>query len=214
MQYPAIGCLGRARHGKGELSRILADYYESKGIPVQVISFADPIKEFLADLIGRREPFRGNDAERNAQLPELTWKQVAPRLLTAAIEVYRLTNDQINQESPSGRQLMQLFGSDVVRDGFVSDTWARIAANRTRKFDGVTCVDDVRFCNEAKPRREGGLFDMVFKVIRPDLPLLSHKSETSVDLVPGEHITAVFRNDTTVPELRQKVFSYLADLKQ
>ena len=199
-----IGCLGRARHGKGTVAQLLHTWFTSRGISAQIIAFADPLKDFLTLLVGRSEPFRGDDAQRNAPIPELTWKDIAFDIYMKAFKLWGVNQDA----SPTGRQLMQLFGTEVIREGFCRSAWVRMAGSRAKAFDGVTLIDDMRFDNEARKKIDGGIIDVVLKTVRPGLPLLDHPSETAVDNVPLGWISNVFMNDAGLPELTNKVFQY------
>jgi hypothetical protein len=199
MQH-TIGILGRARHGKGTLAEIFSKRFTDLGVAWQVVSFADPLKDFLTRLVGRSEPFRGTDAERTAPVPEIGWSDLAELVRSEALAAWPEIDIAVN---PSGRQLMQLFGTNIVRDRFMYDTWKRIAGQRAKAFDGITIIDDVRFSNEAEPRSIGGILDRCVKVVDPRRPLLSHASDTAVDLVPDGSVSATLVNDGTIDDLRQ-----------
>lgn len=224
-----IGCCGRARHGKDTSAALMRDIFERVSIPCQVIALADPIKDFLTDLVGRPEPFRGNNAERTAPIPELKWSTMAARLSRGALRswgprwlrpfvgvvpeflVRRLTLTHLGVH-PTGRQLMQLFGTEVIRQNLAPDTWMRIADNRAKAFPGVTIISDVRFPNEAKSRYIGGIFDHVLKVVRPGIPPINHPSEWSVDLIPESYFLATIQNDGTQDDLAWKLFQIVTTI--
>ncbi len=205
----AIGIAGRARRGKGTIASIMTDYCAAHQIPCQIVSFADPLKDFLTSVVGRREPFRGNDADRNAPIPEMTWGDFAEPFQIAAIELF---GDVIRPDvHPTGRQLMQLYGTDVIRKYFMADVWVRIAKNKCRDFNGVTLIDDVRFPNEAATRRfapDRAVFDLTVRVDRPGFPLSNHASEVSVDQIPAEYLATVFDNAGTIDDLKDKVVGW------
>ncbi len=190
-----IGCLGRARHGKGTMAVALKEWAETNCIPAQIVAFADPLKDFLTALVGRSEPFRGTTPEREAPLPEIRWGDLAPNLVFRAMKIWSGLDLSIN---PTGRQLMQLYGTEVIRENFMPEAWVRYAGSRAAKFSGLTIIEDVRFTNEAKPRTKGGVVDHVYKVVRPGLPLLDHPSESEVDRVPAEYITQTFTNGGSI----------------
>ncbi len=210
MHQFTIGCLGRARHGKGTIATLTKAWLESQGIAAQVIAFADPLKDFLTMLVGRSEPFRGNDQERNAPVPEILWIDLATHLQETAAKLGM--NTGLTQYNPSGRQLMQLFGTEVIRERFCHNAWIRMANGRAKMFHGVTIIDDMRFTNEACPRRLGGICDVVAKTIRPDLPLIKHPSEDAVDEVPSDYIDTVFLNDKDISVLAGKVDTFMKEV--
>ncbi len=151
-------------------------------------------------MVGRPAPFRGNDEERNAPIPEITWADLAPAFRTSFMEM--TGGPCVLDDHPTGRQLMQLFGTEVIRNRFMPDVWVRIAQNRCRDFQGITLVDDVRFPNEAK------MFDIVLKVERPGFPMSTHMSEVAVDQIPMDVLDAIFNNDGTIPDLACKVHDW------
>jgi hypothetical protein len=202
MQYPIIGCLGRARAGKGTLASIITDWARQNGCPSQIISFADPIKDFLTTMVGDSRPFRGNDQERNSPLTAFPWRSFQEPILAAARRI-GIPEEVIESGAPTGRQLMQVFGTDIMRNQFYDRIWIQIAANRAKQFAGITIVDDVRFPNEALPPSAGGFFTNVYKLTRASVPKLDHASETAVDLVPAEHIAHTFANDYTIAHMAE-----------
>jgi hypothetical protein len=157
-------------------------------------------------LVGRREPFRGNDYERSCPLPELTFGDLSRQLWLPILESWPSTK---LEDHPTGRQLMQIFGTEVIRERFCADSWIRMADGRAKLFDGVTIIDDVRFPNEARKVTDGGVLNMLFKAVRPGVPLIVHPSESAVDEVPLEWCDEVFTNNAGVDELSHKVFTYL-----
>lgn len=197
----AIGITGRARRGKTTTAHIIANVCQAHKVSVQILSFADPIKEFLTSVIGRAAPFRGTDEERNAPIPELTWGDCS-MMFRCNAEI--LLGEPVKPDDhPTGRLLMQLFGSEVIRQGFLADVWVRIAANRCRDFQGVTLIDDVRFPNEST------IFDYVLKITRPNFPMSKHISESSVDDIPAERLAQVFDNAGSREDLRIDVEEWL-----
>lgn len=202
----SIGIAGRARRGKGTIAAIMTNWCALHGIPSQIVSFADPIKDWLTQIVGTSTPFRGTDQERNAPIQHMIWAEFAPPFQQAAAEL--LGADYDNMDHPTGRQLMQLFGSQVIRQQFLPDVWVRIANHRCRAFQGVSLVDDVRFPNEAK------IFDLVLKVNRPNFPLSTHASEVSVDQIELDIFSRIFDNDGTIDDLTIKVHDWACSIPQ
>jgi hypothetical protein len=208
-----IGCVGRARHGKGTLANLLIKWVFSANVLRQrahIISFADPLKDFLTSLIGREEPFRGDSTERNAPIPELGWWDLTSDIRFEAEKTWPTQDFKLN---PTGRQLMQIFGTNVIRKRFCSDAWVRIAESRAKNFKGVTVIDDVRFPNEAQRCAEAFLpekrFDLLFKIVRPGIPNIDHESEDAVDTIPLDAFDAIFINDGDVNKLEKQVLRWL-----
>ncbi len=210
MQSVTIGVAGRARRGKGTIVGFLAQWAALQGQPVQLVSLADPLKDFLTAVIGRSAPFRGTDEERNAPIPEITWRDFAPSFVQAASE---LAGRQLDpNDHPFGRQLLQLVGTDVIRKMWLPDVWVRIARNKAQAFPGLTFIDDCRFANECvlKSADPNGLFDFVLKVNRPGWPMSDHASEVAVDHIPLNRFDRVIENDGTLCALERKVHEWAA----
>jgi hypothetical protein len=203
-----IGCVGRARHGKGSTAETIKTWADANGVRAQIIALADPLKDFLSLMVGRSEPFRGNAVQRNEPVPELPWSKLGDQIREEARAHWP---DQNFLVPPTGRQLMQLFGTDVVRKHFFADTWVMMAGNRAKLFDGITVIDDMRFPNEARLRKEGGINDVILKILRPDIPNLNHPSEDAVDTIPMEWFSRIFDNDGDLLALQYRVTNWLND---
>lgn len=225
-----IGIAGRARHGKGASAELIQAHCAAKNIPCQKVSFADPLKDFLISVVGRTEPFRGNNDQRTAGIPELPWENFSKLFLAKSLRAFghkltrrcwlglmllphsflvALCKAQIGALI-NGRQAMQLFGTEVVRQGFMPDAWVKIAGVKAQLFQGVTVVDDVRFPNEARLKGDGpGIFDNLYKVVRSGQPVIDHPSEYSVDLIPVAWFTMIIQNDGSIAELGAKLDSSL-----
>jgi hypothetical protein len=201
-----IGCVGRARHGKGSTAEIIQAWAMTKGIQSQAIALADPLKDFLTAVVGRSEPFRGTPAQRNEPVNELPWSSLGLQLRCEARTYWPGQDFDI---APSGRQLMQLFGTEVIRKHFYADSWVRIAGSRAKAFNGITIIDDMRFPNEAVLRTSGGINDMIVKIVRPDIPNLNHPSEDAVDTIELALFNKILTNDGNLLSLFNRVTLWL-----
>jgi hypothetical protein len=204
-----IGCTGRQRCGKTSIADIIEDTIglisaqRSVCIPVKRVSFADPLKNLLAQFIGRTDPFRGNDKQRNTPIPEIAWADLAVSLQDKIEKRYP---EFLHSPSPTGRQLLQIVGSEVFRDELAPTTWLRMAASTVSNALAVCVLDDVRFPEESRKAGDGtGFLDFLIKVNRPGVPTSNHASETGVDLIPAERIDVVIDNSGTLAELAATV---------
>jgi hypothetical protein len=125
-----IGITGKARSGKDTLARILLEMTPG----AQQMSFASPIREFVARLIGVTVDDLQDGPFKEAPLPELSGK--------------------------SPRQMMQTLGTEWGRDLIDPDLWIKVARWElgTLEAIGVPLVvfSDVRFDNEAAMIRSLG----------------------------------------------------------
>lgn len=108
------------------------------------------------------------------------------------------------------RRLLQVIGTDGVRN-IISDTaWIEVAVRTINAIDGPVVVTDCRFPNEA------AIADTVVRVVRPSLGESGdlHPSETAMDDYIAERDVI---NDGTVDDLRQEadrfILDHLADIQ-
>lgn len=97
------------------------------------------------------------------------------------------------------RRLLQVFGTEVVRDNFGRDAWVNILRDSMRPgIDYV--ITDVRFPNEVEMiYRAGGI---VVRIDRPGVgPVNAHVSDDIAYL----YVDFIIDNDGTVEELHQRV---------
>lgn len=129
-----------------------------------LLSFSTPIKEAIAQLFG---------------LPMTVLTN--PVLKTQVIEEF----------GKSAREIMQIFGTECMRNHFGSDFWVNQMINRIDWYSHRDIViDDVRFPEEAQMVHDYSGFLM--RVIRPNNPYAADKVHTS------EHLPGAFTNITMV----------------
>ncbi len=149
----------------------------------------------------------------------------ADPLRRAAREIFGLTQDQMTDRvlkeqvipywNRSPRQLLQLLGTEAVRDIFGPDTWVkraeltlesllRVEADQPLPAD-VVIYTDCRFADEARwVRSLGGI---VIEIMRPGVsPVASHSSEQAL---PRDLVDVVLANDGSINQLRRRVIEDL-----
>lgn len=169
-----IGLNGKARSGKDSFASIVS---ESKR--VKVISFAEPMRKFVCDILDiKREDLDGIKEDKN---------------------------DLFGGKSP--REFLQKLGTEFGRETISNSIWIDSAkvkiknAIASKKYDYVI-VTDVRFDNEAALIHSlGGL---IFKVTRPlvEIDLSSHKSEQGID---EKYVDILFLNDKSLSDYKIKI---------
>lgn len=131
---------------------------------VKITSFASPIKDFCKDVLGLTEAqIYGTDKEKNSDT-HIRWENMPDEI--------RLRNhDRIWTPDSTGagymavggkgpmtaREVMQIFGTDIMRNFFDSNVWAK--APFTKFADSgneYVIIDDCRFPNEADMALEHG----------------------------------------------------------
>jgi hypothetical protein len=147
----------------------------------KIYSFADPLKRFCIDVLGVPEQgCYGTDEEKNAPIEHLLWQNFPVK------EVIEGRTGPM-----SGRDVLQVFGTDVVRK-FYNDAWARGTYSSIRR-DGhqLSLICDARFPNE---------LDMGESVNAKSIRMLRrifadvHKSETALDDRPLNRYTVILDN--------------------
>ncbi|KAF1049339.1 deoxynucleotide monophosphate kinase family protein [Xylophilus sp.] len=175
--FPLIGLAGRARTGKTTVAdRLTAEYGYSN------LSFAAPIREFVAQLTG---------------------------ITLAELENTEVKEAVILWIGKSPRQLMQTLGTEWGRQLVREDFWVRRALAAAETIPGGRAViSDVRFDNEAEAIRAAG--GVVLHIVRPDaLEVSSHPSEAGVARDPRDFI--IF-NDLSLSALHKEVEHFLYGL--
>lgn len=156
-------CLtGFARSGKDSVAQILTESYGYTRI-----AFADEVRGDLLKL----NPWIGCD-RLSEIVNDLGWDEA--------------------KKHPEVRRLLQVYGTEVCREGFGGDCWINRA--KAKMEPGKSYVfTDVRFDNEYQ--QVGGI---LVNVQRPGItPVNDHASETSVTMKP--HF--IIKNDGSLSEL-------------
>jgi hypothetical protein len=81
--------------------------------------------------------------------------------------------------SRTGRELMQLLGTDAVRNNVDLDFWIRCLFKRLETTPKPWVIDDLRFPNEVEALAKAGFYTV--RLVRPGIPLGGHASETQSD---------------------------------
>lgn len=142
MNHPTlIGITGAAGVGKDTLgSMLVSECCYTR------LSFAHPIREFVAGLLG------------------ITVAEMGP--------IKEVPQEILGGQTP--RWAMQSLGTEWGRDMIAPDLWVRTAmgrADRIRKQGRSVVITDVRFTNEAQAIRDSG--GLIVRVRRPDNELAS-----------------------------------------
>ena len=190
-----IGICGLIGSGKGTVADILVDQGFKK------VSFADKLKDGVSTIFGWDRAMLEGDTDESRQWREQrddfwcdeTQMEVTPRLV------------------------LQLFGTDCMRDGFYDGVWVSLLKKTILDNPGNYVVPDVRFENEIKMIRSIG--GEVWEVKRNSDPewLIEYETTgvepTTVHPSEWRWIKAskdeVITNDSTLEELNRQVLSRL-----
>ena len=175
-----IALSGRKNAGKNTLSQIIgAEFYNLHNKSFYECSFADDLKRFCIDTLGLEEKqCYGSDSDKNT-LTRYKWENVESFLAWkfgsrqfsdsfGDIQLLKglhgsLRNDYyervesrlwkplgIRSGAMSGRDIMQLFGTELIRENF-GNIWADATIRRIkRQSDLLATIVDNRFPNETE----------------------------------------------------------------
>lgn len=199
-----IGLCGLIGSGKGTV----ADYLETQGY--KKINFADAVKDGMAAIFDYpRDMLEGSTFESREwrDIPDPFW-----------------SNNMNTEITP--RRIMQIFGTECMRDGFHSDVWTDIVR---RKIEAAGhdkwVIGDIRFYNERDAVR--AMNGEIWRIQKGDMPYWSEiaisdnhngthcmkQNESTKDIHESEwrwfdhdsNFDVIIRNDFTKHELYDRV---------
>tara|TARA_B100000900_G_scaffold411094_1_gene430105 strand:- start:5169 stop:5762 length:594 start_codon:yes stop_codon:yes gene_type:complete len=195
-----IGICGLIGSGKGSVADILVQEHN-----YIKLSFADKLKDGVASVFGwDRQMLEGDNAESRK------WREQKDEFWT---------QETGNEITP--RLVLQLFGTDCMRNGFYDGIWVSLVKQELQKNPEQNYViPDVRFENEAKMIRSLGgkicqvrrgpdpLWFRLYKDLGQE-PADVHKSEWAWANVQMDYVLA---NDSTLEDLKSLVRDHLASI--
>lgn len=168
-----VGLCGRARAGKSVAARHLV---EKHGFVE--LSFAEPLRAFIRDLLGV-------DAGTLENIKD------APHPLLC-------------DKTP--RYAMQRLGTEWGRHTISNTLWIDVCMRKAQVAlaEGKDVViSDIRFDNEAAQVKELG--GTILKILRPDAPMIGTATHPSERGISHDHVDAFVMNDTTPDVLKQRI---------
>lgn len=201
-----IALSGRRGAGKNEIAKYLRVYYESKNLSVYECSFADNLKNFCINVLGLTiEQCYGSNEQKdlpseylwdNVQDSFLRWKfggrkwknvhlrefprRPTPQNRNEFWNMLSVANPELKSGPMTGRDIMQLFGTDLIRETF-GNVWATATIRHIHAANAdVACITDNRFENEAElilDQPHGYIIRLTRAPFRTD----EHASESSLD---------------------------------
>ena len=198
-----IGICGLIGSGKGTVADILVDQGFKK------VSFADKLKDGVSTIFGWDRAMLEGDTDESR-----TWREQRDDFWSAETEM---------EVTP--RLVLQLFGTDCLRNGFHDGVWVSMLKKTILENPGNYVVPDVRFKNEQQMIRDIG--GEIWWVKRGDNPDWWSKAvldtQTGSNLMADENIHAsewkwadtndkfdeIIYNDSTMSELRHQVLANL-----
>jgi len=195
-----IGICGLIGSGKGTVADILVEQHN-----YEKLSFADKLKDGVSSVFGWDREMLEGDTDDSRK-----WREEEDKFWT-----------EETGETVTPRLILQLFGTDCMRNGFYDGIWVSLVKQELLKNkDKNYVIPDVRFENEAKMIRSLGgricqvrrgpdpLWFRLYKDLGQE-PTDVHKSEWAWANVQMDYILA---NDGTPDDLKNLVKDHLVSI--
>jgi len=200
-----IGICGLIGSGKGTVADVLVDHGFKK------VSFADKLKDGVSTIFGWDRAMLEGDTDESR-----TWREQRDDFWSAETEM---------EVTP--RLVLQLFGTDCLRNGFHDGVWVSLLKKHMLDNPGNYVIPDVRFRNEQNMIRELG--GEIWRVQRGDIPewygcaMLDNTTGSDLmeeyDVHPSEYkwidmnnkFDVTLYNEGTIEDLRQLVLNEITD---
>ncbi len=208
MKAKLILLSGKMGHGKTTAAQYLEDNLSGK---IRRKSFAGPLKS-IAKLFGlTHEQCWGTLADKQT-LTNWKWRDI-----NSAIR-QKFFGAAPQDEFLTARQFLQIFGTDVIRNGFCQDAWVKLMhieiAHEVEIHSRLSVptnlyflIDDCRMPNELvnHPTVE----TIKVRILRPGMPTSSHESETALDGIPEVYYDFIINNDGSMEDYYYKLSKLL-----
>ena len=172
---------GKKQHGKNYFADRLLNALLIEDISATCTAFASPIKNFCNDVFGI--PFEDMETEHGKQKPtHLRWCD-----LSAKLDV-EIGDDRV-EAFVTIRELLQIIGTEVFREGFYGPIWAEAPFLKKHRFKAlmqtlpydVVIITDCRFPNEVEESKKNNAFLVRVEMIDAKDSGDTHISETALD---------------------------------
>jgi len=190
-----IGICGLIGSGKGTVADILVDQGFKK------VSFADKLKDGVSTIFGWDRAMLEGDTDESR-----TWREQRDDFWSSETKM---------EVTP--RLVLQLFGTDCMRNGFDDGVWVSLLKKTILENPGNYVVPDVRFENEIAMLRDIG--GEVWEVQRGSTPEWLIQYEITgvepIEIHPSEwrwiksRKDVIIENNSTLAELNRQVLSHL-----
>lgn len=197
-----IGLTGPAGSGKDTACSMALEWCDENDIAAERLAFADPLKCSAAAALGRP----GSSAAEAIAFCNML-KQPGVDICMSAPNHSELGPSRFTSTLITGREFLQLYGTEAHRDVFGQDFWVEVTerklAERSWTDLDVVFLTDPRFANEAGMIYEHG--GELWHIARPDLDSVNdHSSEAGL---PWTEFDSGLNNDGTLAGLHDKVYS-------
>lgn len=185
-----IGISGKKQAGKDTAAKMISDLLRENGKTCHITYFAEPLKEMCISILGLdRNLVYGSNEDKN-KLTHIKWDT-----FPHDVRLKYTHKELIRRDYMTIREVLQVLGTDIMREMFDYNIWAKAPFNRKWDED-VVILADVRFENEKHFTEVNGGF--IIRLERNTGLNDSHISETALDNMEFQY---KFRNDGTFQEL-------------
>lgn len=167
---------GKKQSGKDTLVSNLSPILQTAG-SVEYFTFADQLKKFLVEGMGLDHSSTwGTDEEKNRLTPYM-WDKLPYEI--------RRSNARRGSKEPrtgqmSGREIMQVFGTDIMREFFDEKIWVNACFRAIERSKPVfALLPDMRFPSELNPWIDRGGY--IIRLTRDVSGGDAHPSEVALD---------------------------------
>ncbi len=208
INLPTVGDKVTAWNGKLGFERVIDTTPPNvssivSGAGIRVLSFAETLKEFCISVLGLRpEQCWGTDEQKNTPT-HIRWESLPLGIRWKYAKKSLWPGTWLRRGLMTGREVMQVFGTDVVRQMY-SDAWARSTYScAVRIPEPVVIIPDGRFPNEIigdNTDLSSPEWDVTVKKIRSLRNPFNdkHVSETALDNFPQNQFHMVLPPNTTM----------------
>jgi hypothetical protein len=205
----SVSKTGRLTRGGDEMTieHGLSEESQTVGRGIRVIAFASPLKDFCMNVLGlSKQSCYGSDGDKN-KVTHIKWDGLPLRV---RMKYRRRWWHWPRTGYMTGREVMQVFGTDVIRDWY-GDAWAKAGYALAAAIpEEVSIICDGRFPNEMRfgeqykdPAQNQQVF--YIRTLRKPLAGDVHLSETALDDWPMAWFDLVVPEDITVEQQRKLV---------
>jgi len=144
-----IGLSGKKGSGKNQVAEYFGQILGWRN--VNIIAFADPIKEIAVKYMGVDKNIAwGTQEEKESTYTAWSWEDIPPS---------KRSNYNVTTNRLTVRQLLQYIGTELFRQNIADDFWVKSCFNQIHNYGDKYrhhIITDVRFPNEANEIKELG----------------------------------------------------------